>query len=81
MNEQNNILLFIEYMKIRASHEGVEWGLTNEQIYNLFLEGIKQNGNGVNMFGVELNKHGFPLWDDQEPVKGFLNSFIFLFFN
>lgn len=27
-------------------------------------------------FGVTVNEIGFPLWDDQEPMRGYLNNFI-----
>jgi len=30
----------------------------------------------MNFFGVQVNNIGFPIWDDQEPEKGFLNNFI-----
>ena len=35
---------------------------------------------GVNSFyGVTVNQYGFPLYDDREPFKGFLNAFIHYF--
>ena len=65
-----NLSLFIEYMKVRAKEENVEWSLSDDFVTDAFNNGTR------NMFGVELNNIAFPLWDDQEPQKGFLNMFI-----
>ena len=72
-----NLKLCFEYMKARAEQENVKWKFTLKQYDTMYLQGMKRNDNkGVNMFGVELSPIGFPLWDDQEPERGYLNSFI-----
>ena len=76
-----NLHLCFEYMKVRAKQENVKWKLTINDYLNLFKEGLERNDNaGVNMFGLEISVIGFPLWDEQEPSKGFLNSFISFYF-
>jgi hypothetical protein len=36
--------------------------------------------NGIDTFyGVKVNQYCFPLYDDNEPSKGFLNAFIHYF--
>jgi hypothetical protein len=38
---------------------------------------VKDFESGIrNLQGVQVNNNGFPIWDDQEPEKGFLNDFI-----
>lgn len=65
-----NVDILYDYMMLRADQEGVEFGLDIEFFESGFNSGIR------NFFGVEVNNIGFPIWDDQEPEKGFLNNFI-----
>lgn len=57
-------------MKVRAKKEKVVWELENQFILDQFNSGIR------NIFGIELNNLGFPLYDNQEFEKGDLNQFI-----
>jgi hypothetical protein len=65
-----NVDILYDYMKLRAHQEGVVFELDIEFFESGFKKGIR------NFFGVQLNNIGFPIWDDQEPEKGYLNNFI-----
>ena len=69
-----DLTILTEYLAIRAEEEGVEFGLTQSYLDEVFIAGAR------NIFGVELNNIGFPLWDNQERSKGALNNFICWFF-
>lgn len=69
-----DLTILTEYLAIRAKEEGVEFDLTQSYLDKVFIEGAR------NIFGVELNNIGFPLWDNQERSKGALNNFICWFF-
>lgn len=68
--QQEYIKLVHAYLRNRARNENVVWELTTEFLAETFLKG------GRNLFGVELNNLGFPIYDDQEFKKGELNMFI-----
>lgn len=71
---RNDIELQMElpfaYLKVRAEYENVGFDLKLEYFIQNFEKGVREF-NGVN-----LNSVGFPIFDLQEPKKGFLNSFI-----
>jgi hypothetical protein len=68
--QQEYIHLVNAYLRNRASNEKKVWELTPEFLAEAFYKG------GRNLFGVELNNLGFPIFDDQEFQKGDLNMFI-----
>ena len=65
-----NVDILFDYMIFRADYEGVEFNLDIDFFKSSFNSGIR------NFFGVQVNNISFPIWDDQEPHKGFLNNFI-----
>ena len=65
-----NVDILFDYLMIRADNEGVDFGLDIEFFESGFNSGIR------NFFAVQVNNIGFPIWDDQESEKGFLNNFI-----
>lgn len=69
-----NLEILFEYLKNRASNEKIEWGLDIDFFNQNFLNGCR------GFFGVEVNNIGFPLWDNQEPSKGYLNNFLCWYF-
>ena len=70
-----NVDILFDYLKIRADYEDVDFKLDIEFFESGFNSSIR------NFFGVQVNNIGFPIWDDQEPEKGFLNNFISWIFN
>ena len=58
----------VEYMKLRSSIEKVEWGMTDEQMEEMFDMGVRY------IFGVSIDNSGNLLLDDQEPYGGFLDN-------
>ncbi len=68
--QQEYIKLVNAYLKNRAKNEKMVWDLTPEYLAEAFYNG------GRNLFGVELNNLGFPIFDDQEFQKGELNMSI-----
>lgn len=58
------------YLQARANEEKVEWGFELEFFVESFQKGCRQ------FFGVNLNEMCFPIYDLQEPNRGFLNNFI-----
>ena len=58
----------VEYMKLRSSIEKVEWGMTDEQMEEMFDMGVRH------IFGVSIDNSGNLLLDDQEPYGGFLDN-------
>jgi hypothetical protein len=65
-----NVVILFDYLMKRADYEGVDFKLDINFFESGFNSGIR------NFFGVQVNNIGFPIWDDQEPEKGFLNNFI-----
>lgn len=65
-----NADILFDYLMMRANYEGVDFKLDIDFFESAFNSGIR------NFFGVQVNNIGFPIWDDQEPEKGFLNNFI-----
>ncbi len=65
-----NVVILFDYLMKRADYEGVYFKLDIDFFESGFNSGIR------NFFGVQVNNIGFPIWDDQEPEKGFLNNFI-----
>ena len=65
-----NVDILFDYLTIRADYEDVDFNLDIEFFESGFNSSIR------NFFGVQVNNVGFPIWDDQEPEKGFLNNFI-----
>lgn len=58
------------YLQARASQEKVGWGFEIEFFVESFQKGCRD------FFGVKLNEMCFPIYDMQEPEKGYLNNFI-----
>ncbi len=69
------IQLVTAYLKTRAKKEEMVWELENQFIIDQFNSGVR------NIFGIELNNLGFPLYDNQEFEKGGLNQFICWYLN
>ena len=65
-----NVDILFDYLMMRAAYEGVDFKLDIDFFESGFNSGIR------NFFGVQVNNIGFPIWDDQESEKGFLNNFI-----
>ena len=65
-----NVDILFDYLMMRSDYEGVDFKLDIDFFESSFNSGIR------NFFGVQVNNIGFPIWDDQEPEKGFLNNFI-----
>jgi hypothetical protein len=65
-----NLDILFDYLTIRADRECIDFKLDIDIFKSGFNSGIR------NFFGVQVNNIGFPIWDDQEPEKGFLNNFI-----
>ena len=68
--QQEYMRLVNAYLRNRARNEQQVWEFTPEFLAEAFYKG------GRNLFGVELNNLGFPIYDDQEFQKGDLNMFI-----
>ena len=62
-----------EYLKIRAIEEDLPWELEIEFFVTAFKGGIRE------FFGLQLDDMCFPLYDLNEPKRGFLNTYISCF--
>jgi hypothetical protein len=65
-----NVEILFDYLIMRSDFEGVDFEINIKFLESGFNSGIR------NFFGVQVNNIGFPIWDGQEPEKGFLNNFI-----
>ncbi len=69
--------LLVRYLEHRCQINGVECIISPGEINMFFAAGVR------NFAGVEVNDHGFPLFDknpplvDGKPAFHFLNNFIF----
>jgi hypothetical protein len=69
-NHGFNVDILFDYLMMRADYEDLDFKLDIDFFESGFNSGIR------NFFGIQVNNIGFPIWDDQEPEKGFLNNFI-----
>ena len=70
--EELRILLDLpfEYLKSRAKEENLSWDLDIDFFVEGYVIGVR------NYYGLHIDKMGVPMYDLQEPKKGFLNNFI-----
>lgn len=64
------IELPFEYLQYRAKHENMPWEMPIDFFVKNFQKGCRS------FYGVNLNEMCFPVFDLQEPSKGFMNNFI-----
>ena len=69
-NHGFNVDILFDYLMMRADYEDLDFKLDIDFFESGFNSGIR------NFFGVQVNNIGFPIWDEQESEKGFLNNFI-----
>ena len=57
----------VQYMKIRSVIEDVNWGMTDEQMEEMFDMGFRH------IYGVQIDDDGNLLSDDQEVFTGYFD--------